>query len=444
MIAVAFDYAGDLGVPVVNASLGEFGTSSTVANVIAAHPDTLYIVSAGNDSADAASYMPCNAAAANVVCVGASDNRDLPADFSNFSPTAVDLYAPGAWIRSATIGGILTYANGTSMAAPHVAGAAALLAAAEPGTTALERRTELLSSVDVRGSLAGVGSDKRTAERGRRARRPGSAPGPDAHAHADTHGDADRHGHADTDRHGHADADRNSEPAAATGADSGRGPAGAAGDGRPAGRDTGAAGGAGAEARRRAAHVLGGGGDAGDVHRPRPRSYRRALVGHDQDVHHQPHHRASDGRTRTACAPAATRSRWRRPAVRVRSPSACAERSRSPTPASAIAPPTRCCPPSSRRYARSIRGCVSISPSSSRTRASRRSRLAGIDIAVAHEYDLTARDAARDLRRADLLNEPVLLRARPARVPRVRLRAADRRRDRRLLGGVCSGHGGRR
>ena len=49
---------------------------------------------------------------ANVVCVGASDNRDLPADFSNFSPTAVDLYAPGAWIRSATIGGIYTTRTG--------------------------------------------------------------------------------------------------------------------------------------------------------------------------------------------------------------------------------------------------------------------------------------------------------------------------------------------
>ena len=84
-IVQAFDYAGDLGVPVVNASLGGIGTSSTITNAIAAHPNTLYVVSAGNDNADAGFYLPCNAAAANVVCVGATDNRDLPADFSNFS-----------------------------------------------------------------------------------------------------------------------------------------------------------------------------------------------------------------------------------------------------------------------------------------------------------------------------------------------------------------------
>lgn len=66
--------------------------------------------------------------------------------------------------------------------------------------------------------------------------------------------------------------------------------------------------------------------------------------------------------------------------------------------------------------------------------------LGRIDIAVAHD-DLTARDAARDLCRADFLNEPVLLVRRACRASR--LRAAGRR-DRRLLGGVCPSRGGRR
>ena len=48
-----------------------------------AHPNTLYVVSAGNESADAANSFPCNSPAANLVCVGASSNVDAPADFSN-------------------------------------------------------------------------------------------------------------------------------------------------------------------------------------------------------------------------------------------------------------------------------------------------------------------------------------------------------------------------
>ena len=99
-IATAFDYAGSLGVDVVNASLGGMGTSQVITNAMNAHPNTLYVVSAGNDGDNAASYFPCNSTAANVVCVGASTNVDEPADFSNVSATAVDLFAPGAYVLS--------------------------------------------------------------------------------------------------------------------------------------------------------------------------------------------------------------------------------------------------------------------------------------------------------------------------------------------------------
>jgi len=73
--------------------------------------------------------MPCNSTAANVVCVGASTNRDEPAGFSNVSATAVDLFAPGANVLSTGLNGGFSWASGTSMAAPHVSGVAALLAA---------------------------------------------------------------------------------------------------------------------------------------------------------------------------------------------------------------------------------------------------------------------------------------------------------------------------
>ena len=155
MLAEAFDYAGRLGAPVVNASLGGLGSSTTITNIIRAHPNTLYVVAAGNDNADAASYYPCNANAANVLCVGASDEDDARAGFSNFSATAVDLFAPGVDILS-TIPGGYGYMDGTSMATPHVAGVAALLAAAKPGAGSATLKTALMSSVDVRAGLAGV------------------------------------------------------------------------------------------------------------------------------------------------------------------------------------------------------------------------------------------------------------------------------------------------
>jgi subtilisin family serine protease len=140
-------------VDVVNASLGGLGTSQTVTNAILARPDTLYVVSAGNNNDNAALYMPCNSTAPNLICVGATDNNDVRAYFSNFSTTAVDLFAPGVYVVSTTIGGTFTYASGTSMAAPHVSGVAALLASDEPGATVAQIKAALLSSVDVKSGL---------------------------------------------------------------------------------------------------------------------------------------------------------------------------------------------------------------------------------------------------------------------------------------------------
>ena len=61
----------------MNASLGGMGMSQVITNAMNAHPNTLYVVSAGNDGDNAASYFPCNSTAANVVCVGASTNATI-------------------------------------------------------------------------------------------------------------------------------------------------------------------------------------------------------------------------------------------------------------------------------------------------------------------------------------------------------------------------------
>jgi thermitase len=102
-IAAAFDYAGDEGAAVVNASLGGPTSSSPTVQAIRAHPETLYVAAAGNDgdNLDSAAQFPCEVDASNVVCVAASDQDDGLASFSNFGHRAVDLAAPGTRILSA-------------------------------------------------------------------------------------------------------------------------------------------------------------------------------------------------------------------------------------------------------------------------------------------------------------------------------------------------------
>ena len=111
---------------VANMSLGGGYSSSlnTAANNLA-NSGVFVAVASGNSNANACNYSPASASA--VTSVNASTSTDAKASFSNYG-SCTHLYAPGASITSAWIGGTTATRtiSGTSMASPHVAGVAAL------------------------------------------------------------------------------------------------------------------------------------------------------------------------------------------------------------------------------------------------------------------------------------------------------------------------------
>ncbi len=126
-------------IDVANMSLGG-STSSTLNAAVesAINAGVVFVVAAGNESTDACSKSP--ASAPNAITVSALDDRDGIsnsdpfASFSNYG-SCVDMIAPGVLILSTWKGGDYNTISGTSMASPHVAGAAALYLASNPGSS---------------------------------------------------------------------------------------------------------------------------------------------------------------------------------------------------------------------------------------------------------------------------------------------------------------------
>lgn len=152
-------YAADMGARVLNCSwggapeAGEYDQLLFDAIEYANKKGALLVASAGNSSAnnDQIENYPANYDLAGVLSVAASDKLDRKAYFSNFGAKSVDLAAPGQGIFSVASGGKgYVHLSGTSMAAPHVSGAAALLASTPLGRnlSAADLRESLMANVE--------------------------------------------------------------------------------------------------------------------------------------------------------------------------------------------------------------------------------------------------------------------------------------------------------
>jgi subtilisin family serine protease len=156
-IVEAFQYACANGAKVVNGSFGGSDGDAAMLAAITNCPGALFVFAAGNEGTnnDALPQYPCNFPAPNVVCVAASDQSDARASFSNYGVSSVDLAAPGVDVYSTTPGGY-GVSSGTSMATPHVAGAAALVLASDPALSVAAVRSKLLLSGDPRAGFTGI------------------------------------------------------------------------------------------------------------------------------------------------------------------------------------------------------------------------------------------------------------------------------------------------
>ncbi|MBU3574062.1 S8 family peptidase [Priestia aryabhattai] len=143
-IANAITYSTNAGAKVINLSLGSSQGSITLENAInhAWNQGVVIVAAAGNEASNTLTYP---AAYQNVIAVASTDINDQKSDFSNYG-TWVEVSAPGSTILSTYTGSYYAYLSGTSMACPHVAGLAALLAA--QGKNNVQIKNTILSTCD--------------------------------------------------------------------------------------------------------------------------------------------------------------------------------------------------------------------------------------------------------------------------------------------------------
>ncbi len=146
-IALGVRYAADKGAKVINLSLGGYSYSNALRDAIdyaVNEKGAVVVGGAGNDNVSTPFYP---AAYENVLAVAGTTSADTKAAFSDYG-TWVDISAPAVEITTTYLGGDWGPANGTSLAAPFVAGMAALIRSQRPDWSAALVRNQLLQTAD--------------------------------------------------------------------------------------------------------------------------------------------------------------------------------------------------------------------------------------------------------------------------------------------------------
>lgn len=158
----AIDYAVSRGAKILSNSWGGPGAPSSnqaLEDAIkrAEAAGVLVVAAAGNDGTDndTRPMLPASFPQENVLAVAATNESDGRAFFSNYGLATVDVGAPGSGILSTTPKGAYKKLSGTSMAAPHVSGAAALVWAEYPDATYSEIKERLMRFGDPLSALDG-------------------------------------------------------------------------------------------------------------------------------------------------------------------------------------------------------------------------------------------------------------------------------------------------
>lgn len=158
----AIDYATAKGARVINISWGMPTYSQALKDAIdaAGAAGVLVVASAGNENTDVDinPHYPASYDSVNIISVASTTSTDEKSSFSSWGRVSVDLAAPGSLILSPTPGNAYALDSGTSFAAPHVTGAAALLLGRYPGLDPLTLKSMILGSVEPIADYATDGS----------------------------------------------------------------------------------------------------------------------------------------------------------------------------------------------------------------------------------------------------------------------------------------------